>query len=379
MKVQRVLQGRGKLEKLPDLMEKCGINRPLIVGGKTLIARLLRKNPSLLSAPVFSGYHANPDATDAKHGAELFRKENCDGLISIGGGSAMDTAKTVKALLAAGGKETLPDLTALAAGEMKTPHIAISGTAGTGAEATQFAVMYLEGVKKSLSHPDLLPEGALLDADLLDSLPDYHRKSCAMDALSQGIESYWSAGADDDSRVHAFLAILGVLDNLTAYLKGDPHAAEEMLDASYQSGKAIQITRTTAAHAMSYQITKLLGPAHGHACMLTLPYLWEAMIGREDCKERLRDLAEKMRLGDVTMGPRLLKGILYTLELEIPRMPDTETMDRLVSSVDPERLGNHPMPLSREEIRKIYTQAFTKVREPELQACLDIWKYYGRQ
>ena len=120
--------------------------------------------------------------------------------------------------------------------------------------------MYENGQKISIGHPCLLPEGVILDSALLDSLPDYHRKSCALDALSQGIESYWSRAATEESRVHAYLAILGVLDNLKAYLAGDAHAADEMLEAAYQSGRAIQITRTTAAHAMSYQLTKTGGP-----------------------------------------------------------------------------------------------------------------------
>ena len=113
----------------------------------------------------------------------------------------------------------------------------------------------MNGSKVSLNHAELKPDGVILDSALLDSLPAYHKKSCALDALAQGIESYWSRGSNDDSKVHAYLAVIGVLDNLKAYLEGDPHAASEMLDASFQSGKAIQITRTTAAHAMSYRLT----------------------------------------------------------------------------------------------------------------------------
>ena len=102
-----------------------------------------------------------------------------------------------------------------------------------------------------------------------------------------------------------------MLDNLKAYLAGDPHAADEMLDASYQSGKAIQITRTTAAHAMSYQLTKTFGIAHGHAVMLTLPTLWEMMSEDEQTAPVLKDLSRLMRLGDPLMAPRLLRGVNF--------------------------------------------------------------------
>ena len=176
--------------------------------------------------------------------------------------------------------------------------------------------------------------------------------------------------------MHAYLAILGVLDNLKAYLAGDSHAADEMLDAAFQSGKAIQVTRTTAAHAMSYQLTKKMGLAHGHACMLTLPVLWEMMQDREDMKDVLRDLSAKMRVGDPQMVPKQLRGILLDLEMEIPTMPDGETLTALADSVNTERLGNHPVEMTKEDVREAYRRAFVPMSELEKQACRDIWKYY---
>lgn len=373
---QKVIRGRDSLKKLPVLMEKTGINRPLIVGMDPLTATLLRKVPNLLSCPVFSSFHPNPDLDDTEASVSLFRKENCDGLISIGGGSSIDTAKAIKARLNAGSTEDVirNELTI----RNECPHIAVPGTAGTGSEATQIAVVYVSGRKVSLNHPALRPDGVVLDSSLLDTLPMYHKKSCALDALAQGIESYWSRGSNEDSKVHAYLAMIGVLDNLKAYLGGDPHAADEMLDASYQSGKAIQITRTTAAHAMSYMLTKKLGLAHGHACMLTLPVLWEMMQEHEEMQETLNDLSAKMRLGNMQMAPRLLKGILYDLEMSIPPVPDKKLMDELVSSVNTERLSNHPVAMTKDEIREAYRRSMTPACENEKQACLDIWRYYGR-
>ncbi len=373
---QHVVRGRGSLNKLPALMEKLGFRRPLIVGMEPLTGTLLKRNPSLLASPVFSAFHPNPDLSDTEAGAEIFRREACDGLISVGGGSSIDTAKAIKARLSAGSEDDVIHSRLTVSGPC--PHIAVPGTAGTGSEATQIAVVYVGGKKVSLNHPELRPEGVVLDAALLDSLPVYHKKSCALDALAQGIESYWSRGSNDDSKVHAYLAIIGVLDNLKAYLEGDPHAADEMLDASYQSGKAIQITRTTAAHAMSYMLTKRLSLAHGHACMLTLPTLWEMMQEHEEMRETLGDLSAKMRLGDMRMAPKLLKGILYDLEMPIPPVPDEETLEELAASVNTERLSNHPVAMTKDEIREAYRRAMTPLCENEKQACLDIWRYYGR-
>lgn len=372
---QIVKRGRGSLGKVAELTEKLGIQKPLIVGSRHLTGTLLKKAPFLLTAPVFQEYHPNPDLQDALPGAELFRREKCDGILSIGGGSAMDTAKAIKAMLHTAGMEDA--LEGRFPEHMETPHLAVPGTAGTGAEATQSAVIYFENRKTTLSHPDLRPDAVILDAELLETLPAYHKKAAAMDALSQGIESYWSRSATEDSRVHAYLAILGVLDNLKAYLAGDSHAAEEMMDASFQSGKAIQITRTTAAHAMSYQLTKKMGLAHGHACMVTLPVLWEQMAKREEMKALLLDLSRKMRLGDPQMAPRLLRGILYDLELEIPGMPDEETLEAMAAAVNPERLGNHPVEMSHDDVKDTYRRAFVPLHAAEKQACLDIWQYYS--
>lgn len=373
---QKVIRGRDSLKKLPDMMEKLGIRRPLIVGMDPLTGVLTKKVPSLVSNPVFSDFHPNPDLADSKAGADLFIAEECDGLISIGGGSSIDTAKEIKARL---NTETEEDMLRSRLTNRKTClHIAVPGTAGTGSEATQFAVAYAGNKKISLDHQALKPDGVILDAALLDSLPAYHKKSCALDALAQGIESYWSRKADDDSRVHAYLAIIGVLDNLKAYLDGDAHAAEEMMDASFQSGKAIQITRTTAAHAMSYIMTKRFGVAHGHACMLTLPVLWEMMQEKEEMQDTLKELSSIMRLGDVRMAPRLLKGIMYDLEMAAPTLPDEKTLEELVSSVNVERLNNHPVSMTKDEIGEAYRRAMKPMCQNEKLACLDIWRYYGR-
>ena len=405
-KTQLTAEGRGSLKRLPEMMKKLKIRNPLIVGIPPLPERLTGEVPSLSNAPLFSAFHANPDLRDTLAGAALFREAGCDGLIAVGGGSSIDTAKGIRALLAtASAAPTASAPTSSAAptasastssvpsaleealfrvarrllpDRLPVPEIAIPGTAGTGSEATQFAVVYDGGKKISLDHPDLLPEGVILDAALLDTLPMYHKKSCALDALAQGIESYWSRGATEESRVHAYLAILGVLDNLKAYLAGDPKAAEEMLHAAFQSGKAIQITRTTAAHAMSYQLTKTMGLAHGHAVMVTLPVLWEMMLPREEMKETLSSLSRLMRLGDPMMGPRLLWGILLDLEMPIPENPGEERLEELAASVNAERLGNHPVPLSREDVKAAYRKAFLPLPEAERRLCLDLWRYYGK-
>ena len=97
--IQKVIRGRDSIRQAGEMADRLGICRPLIVGSKHLTPRLKQFLP--MDAPVFSGYHPNPDLSDAEAGVRLYQEAGCDGLISIGGGSAMDTAKAVKAWLSA--------------------------------------------------------------------------------------------------------------------------------------------------------------------------------------------------------------------------------------------------------------------------------------
>jgi len=374
--MQHVVRGRGSLNgtNIASLMEALSMYRPLLVCGKRMAQTFAERVG--MDVPVFSGYHPNPDLTDCEAGADMYREMGCDGLISIGGGSAMDTAKAIKALLLTG------DMDAVKRSELPVdtwlPHIAVPGTAGTGAEATPIGVVYVNDEKLSLDHPVLLPEAVVLDGSLLDTLPDYHRKACAMDALAQGIESFWARKATAESRIHAEKAVKGVLRNLDAYLVGDPAAQDAMLEAAFESGCAIRISRTTAAHAMSYQLTKRLGYAHGHACMLTLPCLWVHLHLGGQVAQTLAELAKVMALPDPAFVPGLLTGMLAATDMLSTQLPDDDTLDALAASVNTQRLGNHPEALTVEELRKVYVRSLTPLDEEARTTALNVWRAYGK-
>jgi alcohol dehydrogenase class IV len=186
--------------------------------------------------------------------------------------------------------------------------------------------------------------------------------------------------ATPESRVHAEKAILGVLRNFDAYLAEDAGAADAILEAAYESGCAIRISRTTAAHAMSYQITKRVGPAHGHACMLSLPCLVVYMMMRIEegryCPD-LTPLARVMGLSDGWEIARVLLGMLAALDMLPDLQPDEALLDALTASVNTQRLGNHPEPLMPEELRAIYVQAFTPMSEAERARLTTLWRHYA--
>lgn len=343
-----VLEGRGVLARLPEMMAALRLQKPLLVGNPVMAARLP------VDGVVFHDYHANPDFADCVAGARLARCHGCDGVISIGGGSAMDTAKCVKALLLAHSEKDVLE-SRLPQAAPPFPHIAVPTTAGTGAEVTAVAVVYVDKTKVSVTHEALVPNGVVLDAALLDTLPALHRKACALDALCQGVESWWAVAATAESRRHAEAAVRGVLRNLDAYLAGDWQAEEAMLHGAYESGLAIRRTKTTAAHAMSYRITQLWGVPHGYACMLTLPHLWRRLVAEQP--HALDGLAAVMGLRDASEGAAYLQALLCRLHMPQLPMPSQAQLDELAGAVDGSRLGNHPQRLTQQDLRAIYEEA----------------------
>jgi alcohol dehydrogenase class IV len=167
----------------------------------------------------FSGFSENPKIADVERGIRLFRKEKCDSMIAIGGGSAIDIAKLIN--IGAAHKWPLIDYLR---GNRKIqnkgkPFIAIPTTAGSGSEATHFAVVYVKGVKHSLGHKYLLPDVAIIDPQFTFSMPPRLTAVTGMDALSQAIESYWCIHSTEESKRYAKEAIVHILKNLLGYRK----------------------------------------------------------------------------------------------------------------------------------------------------------------
>ena len=136
----------------------------------------------------FTDFKPNPDFESVEKGVSLFKKDNYDLSIAIGGGSAIDVAKCIN-LFSENNFDTQNYKTP------KTEFLAIPTTAGTGSEATSFAVVYKDGNKKSIMHESLIPKYVFFDLQTLKTLPDYQKKCTFLDALCHAIESWWSVNA----------------------------------------------------------------------------------------------------------------------------------------------------------------------------------------
>ncbi len=203
---------------------------------------------------------------------EVRHNSDVDLIIAVGGGTIIDMAKIIS-IAYSNRCEKVEEILSDKTLANRLDSIFIPTTAGTGSEATSFAVVYRDKVKISIDHKSLLPTYVVLDPFLLKSLPVPILNSTVLDALAQAIESIWARGGTAESREYSREAIGLILDNL------DKENTIERLSglqvASHLAGKAINISKTTLPHSISYPITSYFGVPHGIAVFLTLPEVAE--------------------------------------------------------------------------------------------------------
>lgn len=321
---------------------------------------------------MFSDFTPNPLYEQVCKGIDLFQITKCDSILAVGGGSAIDVAKCIKlAVLAAEGNNAIiPPLVSqrLPIDGTKIPFIAIPTTAGTGSESTHNAVMYYEGSKQTVTNDGVLPDYAILEPSVLKTLPLYQKKCTMMDALCQGIESWWSVNSTEESYEYSRKTIELIMANWRKYIfENDNDAAEQIMLAANYGGRAINITQTTAAHAFSYKITSLYKLPHGHAVAVCLPEIWQYMLGHSEfCVDvRGRDyiinifdkIAETMGFRHASEAILEFKIMMSEMELANPVAGDRQKeIEILSSSVNPIRLKNNPVELDNSSIVNLYKE-----------------------
>jgi len=323
-----------------------------------------------LNVTQFSDFSPNPNSEDIKKGIVLFNENNVDVVIAIGGGSVIDMAKSIRSLASHGdnlevyitGKKSLH--------ENNVPLVAIPTTSGTGSEATHFSAVYIGREKYSLAHPLMLPEFVILDPTLTYSLPQHIIASTGIDTLSQAIESYWSNNSTRESKKYAKEAMKIAIKNLKYAHEGSKGAKDEMLKAAHLSGKAINISKTTVSHAMSYPFTSYFNVPHGHAVGLTLPriLLYNSEVGEGDVtdargvgyvKQVIREICLYLGVKGPIEAVSLLENIAQTIGLEVHISKlgvEEKDFDIILNNISEERVGNNPRKFTKEAARSILEQ-----------------------
>lgn len=247
------------------------------------------------------GENARKEDVDAKiasiaSNVSADERENLS-YIAVGGGTVIDTAKLVR-------------------GFSGRPFLAIPTTAGTGAETTRFAVYYDHGKKMSADDVRYLPTDVILIPEFTRTQSPYQRASTEFDAYAQAVESLWAVGATDESRAYAQKAL-------------DLMANGEQMLGSYWAGRAIDISRTTAAHAFSYYMTATYGVPHGAAVYMMFPAVCRANGHPEYIK----------------IVPELQTLEAFAAER---KLDFNQLVENLFANVNAARLGNNPCEVKRE-------------------------------
>jgi alcohol dehydrogenase class IV len=367
--MEREFIGAGSVKRLAEIVNQVNPDKVFIVSGKSsykssgakdAIEQQLKKFSTLR----YSEFGENPEFNDILKGVKNIRKFSPELIIAVGGGSVLDTAKVIS---------VLPDDPVIAEKIVKrevavppkiAPIIAIPTTSGSGSEATKFAVVYLDKKKYSVVSEDFLPDYVLIDPELTYSLPPYQTAVSGMDALCQSVESFWAKGATTESKEYSREAINLILKNLEKSVNNpDAESRFGMAMGANLAGKAINRTRTTAPHAMSYALTTFYGIPHGHAVALTLGEFFQLnseralATSRQDLVKVMEELFELFDCSDAIQCRDKFYGLMgrIGLKTKLSQMLQGElNISKLVNNVNVERLSNHPVVVTKADIKAVY-------------------------
>ena len=375
---KKIVFGNGSFAGLAEHLAELKVSRPLVVldgnlagtGFGERLSGLLDK--AKIGFVLYDKAAPEPPIELANEGATLAIRKKCDGVVGIGGGSAMDLAKAIAVLAANKGKaEDYLGLNKVPGPGL--PKIMVPTTAGTGSEVTFTAVFIRKKLKKKegMNSPYLYPELALLDPELTLTLPPHPTAATGIDALCHAIESYTSINASPMSELLSLEAIRLISDNLrTAVHDGtNLEAREAMLLGSLYAGLGLANAGVTAVHSLSYPLGGKYGISHGLANTIMLPRVMAFNL--PGAQEKFVDIAEIM--GEIVDDLPLREaaylaveavealiedcGIFTTLEeLEIPEADFPELAKVAMTVARP--LANNPCKMTPEEMVEIYQECY---------------------
>lgn len=337
------MYGAGALARLPSLV--AGRRTTLVTFPQARELGLVARMEELLGdtlVEVIDDVRANPDVRELRAQYEAFwsQPERTELVVALGGGSAIDTAKVLMVGSADGAFATL--IKALEAGQGFTPAytkplIAIPTTAGTGSEVTPWATVWDQQARKkySLHLPQTWPDFALIDPQLMLTLPASVTLHSGLDALSHALEAIWNVNANPVSDTFAVAAVHEVLATLPALMGalGELDLRARMALAALKAGMAFSNTRTALAHSISYEMTLRYGLPHGIACAFPLPLVLACAVGHD----ARRDAVLEQALGPLNTAPARLAAFLQSLGVS------TQFADYGVNQIEAQQMLEHAL------------------------------------
>ncbi len=367
--VQTEYFGLGSLRNLKVILEKEKSRNVFLVTGRNSYSACGAKEKietifgeCEVGFTRFYDFFSNPKLEDINKGFAMFENGNYDAIVSIGGGSVIDVAKSIKLFHFKGtGK--------------KIPLVAIPTTSGSGSEATSFIVYYIGKEKQSEGNPETtLPNYVILDPELTMSLPKEIAAASGMDALSQAVESYWSINSSKESKEFARQGIKLVMGNLEQAVNNPSKKSKEnMMRAANLAGKAINITKTTACHSVAYPITSYFQIPHGHAVGLTLGEMlvYNAGVDETDCLDSRGQEYVKKSINGLSgmiggLNPaqtrekinKLMESVGLKTKLSKLGLSGDNVDLIIEKGFNPERVKNNPRLLTKQNLKGILNNIY---------------------
>ncbi len=315
----RSVYGAGALSSLPRLL--AGRRALLVTFPEAASLGLVARVEALLQdqlVGVVADVQPNPDVAELRAQYEAFWRDpqGAEVIVALGGGSVIDTAKALMVGTASGRFDAL--LEGLTQGDGFVPVatrtlIAVPTTAGTGSEVTPWATIWDRGAQKkySLHLEQTWPSIALIDPELMVSLPAGVTLHSGLDALSHALEAIWNVHANPLSDTYAVAAIHDVFETLPRLVLdlGNLDLRGRMALAALKAGMAFSNTRTALAHSISYEMTLRHGLPHGIACSFPLPMVLARAIGQRPDRDGVLEQA----LGPLDTAPQRLAAFIEGL------------------------------------------------------------------
>ncbi|WP_026492445.1 iron-containing alcohol dehydrogenase [Butyrivibrio sp. XPD2002] len=281
---QNIVFGAGSLKRLPELGKRIGGKKAYIISGPHLnkigmvdkCADALRSEG--IESEAFTETEGNPCTDTVKKAAKGYMESGADFIVAFGGGSPLDVAKAVAVVVSNGGDITEYEGVGKVK-EITADIIAIPTTAGTGSEVTAFAVItdHSRNYKLTVGSEHIIPKYAILDPELIYSVPEKTAAACGVDALVHALEAYLSLAASPFSDMFAIKALELIGKNICPYVadRSNVKAAEAMLLGSLFAGIAFSHARLGNVHAMSHPVSAYFDVPHGVANAILLPTIVE--------------------------------------------------------------------------------------------------------
>lgn len=339
--MQKLIRGKGSLLLINSEALPVGIKKIFLIAGEHFYKHYSLDFLQGLEVSSFTKMGSNVNTIEIDRAYVTLDEINAEVIIAIGGGSVIDLGKSIIYRCIEKNKH-LPLF------------IAVPTTAGSGSEATRFAVVY-EGQKKvSWVNEKLLPAVAVLDPELTYSLSPYQTAVSGMDVLAQAVESWWSLASGDASKLLASAAIQLWMQYFPELVKNPTEELREKMQlAAYEAGKAINITRTTGPHALSYYLTARYKVPHGQAVSLFLPVFFLYNQPQQDLCHLL-NVKNELEAKEFIQSAMKKAGLAITLqELGINK---EIIIDELLASVNTERFGNNPRPFDHTALKELISK-----------------------